>query len=67
MAAVAENEKVPRFPRGSLKVLEEIIMHGDGGPCVTVATAPTWPKRKPGTLSPGGSVRYFLGPNVPLS
>jgi hypothetical protein len=31
MAAVAEKEKVPRFPRGSLKVLEEIIMHGDGG------------------------------------
>ena len=31
MAAAPEKEKVPRFPRDSLKVLEEIIMHGDGG------------------------------------
>ncbi len=31
MAAAAEREKVPRFPKGSLQVLEEIVKHEDGG------------------------------------
>jgi len=31
MAAAAEKEKVLKFPKGSLQVLEEIVKHEDGG------------------------------------
>jgi hypothetical protein len=37
MAAAAEKEKVPRFPKGSLRVLEEIIKYGDRGKYFSIA------------------------------
>jgi hypothetical protein len=41
MAAAAEKEKVPKFPKGSLPVLEEIIKHGDGGNYFSIVRDPS--------------------------